>query len=238
MPKTQSKQEKHRKAAREKDPEYDEKRKLAEQERRKKQKLVKLEAAAAAPSAAGTPATTTPAPCCSCGCGSAPSITTSVTGPSKADAAAAAALSQLAAVSQLDKASEGSEASDDDEHRPIWSMSEYKEYGERCRQYGREAAADKHTFQDEKVVRVLQRQLMNAAHTIEELAETLEEERLQHKQLNPAAHHVDRAQSQRERLELVRDAAESFETVAFESLEELRARCVHLPQRLCGMREI
>ena len=229
MPKTQSKQEKHRKAAREKDPEYDEKRKLAEQERRKKQKLVKLEAAAAAPSAAGTPATTTPAPCCSCGCGSAPSITTSVTGPSKADAAAAAALSQLDAVSQLDKAnegSEGSEASDDDEHRPVWSMSEYKQHGERCRQYGREAAADKHTFKDEKVVRVLQRQLMNAAHTIEELAETLEEERLQHKQLNPAAHHVDRAHPQHERLELVRDAAESFETVAFESLEELRVRAL------------
>ena len=69
-----------------------------------------------------------------------------MTGPSKADAAAAAALSQLDA--QLDKASEGSEgseASDDDEHRSVWSMSDYKQHGERCRQSGREAAAREHT---------------------------------------------------------------------------------------------
>ena len=109
---------------------------------------------------------------------------------------------------------------------PIYSNYRYEQYGEECRQSGRKAAAREHTFKDQQVVRMLQRHLMEAEHTIQHLAESLEDERVQHKEHNPDAHNIDLASSQRTHLEMVRGVAEIFSEVAFESLEELRVRAL------------
>ena len=228
MPKTESKQEKHRKTARDKDPEYDEKRKLAEQERRKKQKLAKMEAAAAAESEAD--ATEAPAPAPAAAAAAAPSAATpsSAAAPSTPLNAAADAVDAMSAALAAVAAAQADEGDREDDE--AWkeykfvSWNRLKESEAESYQLGRAQAAIEHKSEDDALIEMMQSQLQKASSTIDYLAESLDfSERRNYCDtclvtLRPAenptlSYLADRA-----------DEIELLKLVSNESIEELRLR--------------
>jgi len=228
MPKTESKQEKHRKTARDKDPEYDEKRKLAEQERRKKQKLAKMEAAAAAESEAD--ATEAPAPAPAAAAAAAPSAATpsSAAAPSTPLNAAADAVDAMSAALAAVAAAQADEGDREDDE--AWkeykfvSWNRLKESEAASYQLGHDCATSEHEYEDKALIQMMQFELQQASSTIKYLAESLDFEARR----NYCSSCVEKLDDKEDPfLDYLADRAEQIELLKLmgkESIEDLRVR--------------
>ena len=228
MPKALSRQDIWRQEARAKDPEYDKKRKLAEQERRKKQKLVKLEAAAAAKSEADAAAAPAPAPTAAAAAASSAATPSSAAAPSTQLNAAADAVDAMSAALAAVAAAQADE--DDREDDEAWkehkfvSWNRLKEREAASYQLGHDCATSEHEYEDKALIQMMQDALQQASSTIKYLAESLDFEARR----NYCSSCVEKLDDKEDPfLDYLADRVEQIELLKLmgeESIEDLRVR--------------